>query len=329
MKVLVTGPDGVLGSNLVRILLHDGYEVSVLLIDKSLPTITLDGLNIKRYYGNILDPDSLDQPFADNQFVIHAAASTVVYPARSEMVNKVNVEGTKNIIKAALKHNIERLVYVGTANSFGFGSLENLGDENNEYTAGKYGLDYMDSKKKAQDLVLESVQNDALPAVIVNPTFMIGPYDSKPSSGAMIVALYRGKVPGYTSGGKNYIAVKDAARAMVNAIKQGRVGECYILGNHNLTFKNSFELIANTIGVKPPKRKMSSFIVRAYGSINSFFAKLFGYTPSVTKELAIISCETQYYSSEKARRELGLPNTPLSVAVKECFDWLQQNNYLN
>lgn len=329
MKVLVTGPDGVLGSNLVRILLNDGYDVSVMLINEDIPTPTLDGLNITRYYGNILDPESLDAPFEGQDFIIHAAASTIVYPARSEVVNKVNIDGTRNIIQATLKHHIKRLVYVGTANSFGFGSLENPGKEGNDYTAGKYGLDYMDSKKKAQDLVLSAVKNDGLPAVIVNPTFMIGPYDSKPSSGAMIVALYKGKVPGYTSGGKNYIAVKDAARAMVNAIKMGRIGECYILGNHNLTFKESFDIIANSIGVKPPKRKMADFIVKSYGATNSFFAKLFGYTPSVTKELATISCECHYYSSEKAKKELELPVTPLDVAVKECFNWFKENNYLN
>ncbi len=328
MKILVTGPDGVLGSNLVRELLKRSYEVSVMLIDEKGSYPTLDGLNIKRFYGNILNPADLDTAFEGHDVVIHCAASTSVFPARQEIVNKVNIEGTNNVVDAALKHNIQRLVYVGTANSFGFGTLENPGKEGNPYISIKYGLDYMDSKRYAQENVLEAVKDKNLPAIIVNPTFMIGPYDSKPSSGAMIVAINNGKVPGYTGGGKNYVAVKDAATAIANAVTMGRIGECYILGNVNLTFKEAFDLIADTIGAKAPKRKLSDFIVKSYGGINSFFAKIFKFTPSVTKELATISCEKHYYSPAKAREEIGLPQTPLKEAIKECYDWLVEHNYI-
>lgn len=329
MKILVTGPDGVLGSNLVRELLKREYEVSVLLLEGT-SSPTLEGLNITKYYGNILNTNNLDESIAGKDVVIHCAASTSVYPARDEFVNKVNIDGSQNIIDACLKHDIKRLVYVGTANSFGYGTThENPGKEGNPYTSIKYGLDYMDSKRKAQEIVLEAVEQKGLPAVIVNPTFMIGPYDSKPSSGEMILALYKGKVPGYTSGGKNYVAVKDAAFAMANAVTMGRVGECYILGNENLTFKEAFDKIATTIGVKPPKRNLPDFIVKSYGGVNSFLAKMFKFKPAVTKELATISCDMHFYSPEKARQELGLPQTPIEDAVKECFDWFKENGYLN
>lgn len=328
MKILVTGPDGVLGSNLVRELISREYEVSVLLEDgKASPT--LDGLNIIRFSGNILNPDDLDSAIQGKDVVIHGAASTAVFPARSEIINKVNIDGTKNVIDAALKHKVQRFIYVGTANSFGFGSVENPGKEGNPYLSAKYGLDYMDSKRKGQEIVLDAVKNSGLPGMVVNPTFMIGPYDSRPSSGAMVLAVYQGKIPGYTTGGKNYVAVKDAATAIANAITMGKIGECYILGNVNLTYQEAFNLMADAIGVKPPKRKLSTFMVTTYGRLNSFFAKLFGYYPSVTKELSIISCETHYYSPEKARREIGLPQTPLHIAVKECFDWLKENGYLD
>lgn len=326
MKILVTGPDGVLGSNLVRELLSRDYDVTVLLEDgKKAPT--LDGLSINKLSGNILNQNDLDKAIEGKNIVIHCAASTSVYPARSEIVNKVNIEGTKNVISAVQKHNVDRLIYVGTANSFGFGDATNPGVEGNPYTSIKYGLDYMDSKRIAQEVILESVEKDGLPAIVVNPTFMIGPYDSRPSSGAMVLAIHNGKVPGYTNGGKNYVAVKDAATAIANAVTMGRIGECYILGNVNLTYKEAFELIADTIGSKAPKRRLSNFMVKSYGSINSSLAKIFKFYPSVTKELATISCEIHYYSPEKARKELGLPQTPLKVAIKECFDWLDQNGY--
>lgn len=328
MKILVTGPDGVLGSNLVRELLSRDYEVSVFLLPGS-KAKTLEGLNIQKFYGNILNPEEIKGAIEGHDVVIHAAASTSVYPARDAFVNKVNIEGSKNVVNACMEANIKRLVYVGTANSFGNGtSTDQPGIENNPYTAKKYGLDYMDSKRVAQEWVLQQVKEKGLPAIIVNPTFMIGPFDSKPSSGEMILALYKGKVPGYTFGGKNYVAVKDAATAISNAVTMGRIGECYILGNENLTYKEAFNRFSNVIGVKPPKVGMNSGVVKFYGSTNSFLAKLFKFRPSVTKELATISTENHYYSAEKARKELGLPQTDVDTAVAECFEWFKENGYL-
>lgn len=115
---------------------------------------------------------------------------------------------------------------------------------------------------------------------------------------------------------------------MANAIDLGRIGECYIVGNVNLSFKEAFDLIATTIGAKPPKLKLPNPIVKLYGSFTSTTAKLFGFNPSVTRELAAISCDRHYYSVEKARKELELPQTPIQTAVKECFDWFKENGYL-
>jgi dihydroflavonol-4-reductase len=329
MEILVTGPDGVLGSNLVRELLLRNHNVSVLLEPGKDP-ITLKGLNITRHHGNILDPTALEPAFENKDIVFHCAASTSVWPAKNEIVNRVNIEGTQNIIDAVIKHKTQRLIYVGTANSFTYtADKNNPGTEGTPYASWHYGLDYMDSKYKAQELVLKYVKENNLPAIVVNPTFMIGPYDSRPSSGALILALHQGKVPGYSSGGKNYVAVKDVAYAMANAIDKGRIGECYILGNVNLTFKEAFELIAKTIDVKPPKLKLPDPIVKLYGSVTSLSARLFGFYPAVTKELAAISCDRHYYSVEKARKELDLPQTPIETAVQECFEWFKENGYLN
>jgi dihydroflavonol-4-reductase len=329
MEILVTGPDGVLGSNLVRELIYRNYTVHVL-VEPGKDPITLKGLPITVIHGNILDAESINKAVEGKEVVFHCAAATSVYPPRNEMVNRVNIDGTKNIIDAVLKHGVKRLIYVGTANSFSFGtSLDAPGVENTPYLSVKYGLDYMDSKYTAQQLILAHVKEHGLPALIVNPTFMIGPYDSRPSSGAMILAVHQGRVPGYSLGGKNYVAVKDVATAMANAITMGTIGECYIVGNVNLSYKEAFELIAKTIGAKTPTRKLTNFMVQSYGRLNSFFAKIFGYYPAVTAELAQISTENHFYSAAKAQRELQMPQTPLETAIKECFDWFKENNYLD
>ena len=327
MKVLVTGPDGLLGSNLIRELLNRGYSVTAMM-ENDKKSLTIENLPIQRIVANLLNTQDIINATVGVDIVIHCAASTSMFPARSEIINKVNIGGTQNIVDACKKNKVKRLIYVGTANSFGSGNLDNLGTEKNLYSSEHYGLDYMDSKYKAQLIVLENAKNGSLNAIVVNPTFMIGPFDSRPSSGEMLLSVYKRKIPGYTLGGKNFIAVKDVAVAITNAITNARNGECYILGNENLTYKQAFEKIAKTIGVNPPRIKFPTKAVLAFGKINSFLATTFKYTTKMPYELTLLSSEIHYYSSAKARDELGLPQTPIEVAIKDCFEWFLENGYL-
>ena len=327
MKVFITGADGLLGSNVIREMIRRGHTVTALIEEGKSPK-TLDGLMIKLVYGNILNAASLSTLMRGMDKVIHCAASTNIWPARSKITRKVNIDGTQNVIDACLENDIERVVFVGTANSFGRGSLDNPGNETNDYKASIYGLDYMDSKRTAQERVLKAVKEHQLPALIVNPTFMIGPNDSKPSSGAMILALIEGKVPCYTNGGKNYINVKDAAIGICNALTMGKIGEAYILGNQNLTFREMFQKIGTVVGAKPSKRTLPSFIVKSYGWLNSTFARLFGFTPSISHEMAILSCEDHYYSAQKAVEHLDLPQTPIENGILDCYEWFLENGYI-
>jgi len=328
MKIFVTGADGLLGSNLVRKLLAAKHEVSVFL-QPNKNTCTLDGLSIEKCYGDILNLEDIKKSIKTCDIVIHMAANTNIWPSRSEIVRKVNIDGTLNVVKASLMQNIKRLIYVGTANSFGFGPKENPGNETYPYKSAIYGLDYMDSKYEAQQIVLEAVKNQQLPAIIVNPTFMLGAFDSKPGSGAMILAICKKKVPGYSPGGKNYVYVNDVATAIVNAINKGRIGECYILGNKNLNYKEAFTLIANTVGVKPPQIKLPAYLAKTYGALSTGIAKIFKTTPTVSYNMVKIACDGHYFSVEKAIKELDLPQTPIEFAVKEAYNWFIENKYIN
>tara|TARA_R110002072_G_scaffold172042_4_gene325844 strand:+ start:365 stop:1351 length:987 start_codon:yes stop_codon:yes gene_type:complete len=327
MKVIVTGANGLLGSNLVRELLQRKHQV-IAFIENGKTPITLEGLTIQLVYGNILDLPSLKKHFQKADYVIHCAAMTNVWPSRCEKTCEVNIQGTENVIEACLDLKIKRLVYIGTANSFGFGTENDLGNETKKYRSSVYKLDYMDSKKEAQQRVLKAVKERKLQAIVVNPTFMIGPYDSGPSSGEMILSLYRGKVPGYTVGGKNFVNVKDAAFAVVNGLTMGEVGECYILGNENLTFEEAFKRISKIIDVKPPRLKLPPVIVKSYGYVSSLIGKIFDSKPSVTYELAVISNHVHFYSAEKARRDLCLPQNSIDEGIKDCVNWFKENNIL-
>ena len=326
MKIFITGGDGFLGSNLVRVLLDKGHELHIL-IQEGRVTNTLDGLDITFVEGDLLNFESLKQAAKDAEAIFHIAASTSIWPSRSEIVNTVNIEGTQNILQLAKELKVKKLVYVGTANTFSFGSIENPGIEDTAYLGRKYGLDYMDSKYEAHQLVMKAVK-EGVPAVVVNPTFMLGAYDSAPSSGAMILAVHSEKLPGYAPGGRNYICVKDAATGIANALEKGRVGESYIIGNENLSYKEAFGKIAKVLGVKPPKIDIPKWGILAYGKIGDIAANITGRKPTVSFPMAKIACDAHYFTAKKAIRELDLPQSPIEEGIRESFNWLKSNGYI-
>ena len=327
MRVFITGADGLLGNNLVRECLYRKFEVRVLLVNETTEAKGLRDLPIDRVYGNILDPTAVRKGMEGIDVVIHLAASTQVNPPRAKNINDVNIIGTQNIIQSAKDLKIKRLIHVGTANSFGPGSRENPGNEMSPYSGFKYRLDYFDSKFKAQEMVLQAAKNEQLDALVVNPSFMIGPLDSKPSSGALILALVKKKIPVCTPGSRTYVAVKDASHAIANAITLGKNGECYILGNESLTYSEFFKLLSKSLQVNVPKITLPSMLIRSYGKFNSSISKLTGKPPILSKEMATLSCENHCYSGEKARNELKMPHTPLNIAIKEAFEWFVENGY--
>jgi dihydroflavonol-4-reductase len=327
MPVLVTGADGFLGSNVVRQLLAAGRQVRCL-VQPGRSSATLAGLAVDIVHGDILDLEQMTAAAAGCEGIIHTAGSTTIWPARAPHIRRINVMGTATVIQAAIFGKVARLVHIGTANSFGFGSKNSPGDETRPYMAGRYGLDYLDSKYEAQQVVLGAVRATGVPAVVVNPTFMLGPYDSGPGSGTMIVRLARGQVPGYAAGGRCYASVRDVATAAVNALEGGEVGRCYICGNENLNYREAFSTICGVLGVRAPSMSFPPVLTKAVGLAGSAAAAVSGRPPTLSYPMASIACDEHYYSSERARRELGLPQTPVAQAVEEAVDWFRRNGYL-
>lgn len=327
MKVLVTGADGFLGNNIVRELLDRGLEVRAFL-QEGRTVQTLDQLSIEKCYGDLLNSAEVDQAVEGCDYIIHTAANTSIWPLRSEIVRQVNYNGTLNIISAAIKVKVKRLVSIGSANSFGNGSISNPGNEETPSTAGKFGLDYIDSKLHAQEAIIDHVTNHGLDAIIINPTFMLGPYDTKPSSGELLLALYHQKIPGYTSSGRNFIYVKDVATAACNALTMGRSGECYIMANENMTYKDFNQLVATELEINPPKLFIPKPLILAYGLISQAIAFIRSKPPVVSYTVARMSNETNYYTAAKAVEELNLPQTPIRIAIREAYDWFKENGYL-
>jgi len=324
MKILLTGADGLFGSNLVRLLIQRRHSVSVLLYNKS-ASATINDLDVERYYGDVLVPETIDNALSCCDAVIHAAALTNIWPDRSELVRKVNIEGTRNIIDSVLRNKINRMIYIGSGSSV---NSSDAGHDNNTFPGARFGLDYIDSKFEALNLVMDAVKNRGLPALAVLPTFMIGPYDSQPSSGKMILQVAKGRMKFFSGGGRNFVYVNDVATAVANSLTGGTIGKYYIAGNENITYREFLTKAAGILKKPAPVIAVPDWLIKTVGRLGSFYGNIFRREPLLTYSMACISCEKQYVNSDDAVNELGMPQTNIETAIRECYEWFIDNNYL-
>ena len=327
-NVFVTGADGMLGMSICRELISQGYHVKafVLSVPKSFLTSSPD---VEIVTGNVLDPESVERELAGCDFLIHCAALTSVWPRRSAAVLHTNLNGTRNVLEAAKKAGVKRMVHIGTASSFTPGSIDRPGDEASAYSGWKFCLDYTDSKYLAQQLLLKEYSENGFPVVILNPTYMLGPYDSGPSSGKMLIEILESKIFGYSPGGKNFVCSADVARAVVNSLRTGRTGECYIIGGENLSYREFFEIVCKATDKKIKLFKIPASLILVFGFISSAFARLTFTHPRLSFTMARFACVDQYYSSRKAEEELGYLPASIEKGINSCVDWFKSNGYLN
>jgi dihydroflavonol-4-reductase len=325
--IFLTGADGLLGSNLCRVLLDRGYRLRILQ-QAGRHTGTLDGLALDVVVGDLSDRATLQEAVAGCDAVIHVAAITNTWPSRGEIYWQVNVEGTRNLAEAVLAAKVPRMLCVGSASSLGFGTKGQPGTEQTPFVSDRYGLDYIDSKRAAHVLLEQYVAERGLPAMILCPTFMIGPYDAKPSSGAMIMAIAERRMPVMPLGGKNWVYVQDVAYALANALTRGRIGETYLLGHENLSYPEALRIIAEEAGTRPPRLGMPGSLLRGAGWMASKVSRFTGKQPAFSYEMARIAADGHYFSPAKAVAELDMPQTGLRHAVREALTWFRAHGYL-
>lgn len=327
MKVLVTGANGLLASNLVRDLLHSGYEVRGMVRESS-NLLSLKRIDVELFKGEITNPADVRSAFAGCEVVIHAAANTSQWPTGYEAYKRTNVDATQLLLDEAVRRNIEKFIFVGSANAFDPGSREKPGTEESPFTEkGKSG--YMLSKYVAQNLVLSEFQRSGLPAIVVNPTFMLGKYDAKPSSGQIVLMAHGKNLMACPSGGKNFVHVADVARGIVNSISMGKPGECYLLANENLTYTDFFEKMKLVTGFPRRQMQLGKSLIMLAGEMGSLLETVRKKPAKLNAVNARLLCTYNYYSAAKAVRELSMPQTPVSQAIEDAVEWFEQYGYLS
>ena len=328
-KVLVTGATGLLGANVVRTLLERGYEVRAL-VRRTSNLKALEGVTVELCEGDITDEGSIRAAVDGCDYAVHAAALVSMWPGHFKLMERVNVEGTRNFLNACKAYGrLERLVHVSSVDAIGMRSRENPADEAVPWDYSQYRNGYALTKKRAQDIALEFAAG-GMPVVVVNPTYMFGAHDAKPSSGQMIIEVVRKRARFYTTGGNNFVDVLDVAAGIANALVAGSPGELYILGNddYNLSYREIFSLIADITGAPKPLAPIPRPVALLAGRLSDAVSMVLNKPTQLSYAAAFMGYQPHYFTSKKARTKLDLPQSPVEGAIERAYAWFRQNGYI-
>ena len=327
MKCFVTGATGFLGTHVARQLLAKGAELR-LLVRKTSRTENINDLAAERFVGDLRDPESLKQGMAGCEFVFHVAADYRLWARNGRELYESNVEGTRNILRAARDAGVRRVVYTSSVATMGFGNNGRITDERTPVSLEDMIGDYKRSKFMAERLAIEAGQAGQN-VVIVNPTTPIGERDIKPTpTGKIVVDFLRRKFPAYVDTGLNLVDVVDCAEGHLLAMEKAIPGERYILGSENLTLKQILDKLAAITGLPSPKVKLPYAMAYATGAVDTLVTgKIMKREPRVTLDSVRMGRKKMFVTSAKAQRDLGWNPRPVDDALRRAVEWFQAYGY--
>ncbi|HVS26288.1 MAG TPA: hopanoid-associated sugar epimerase [Burkholderiales bacterium] len=325
---LVTGASGFVGSALARRLIAAGHRVKVLLRPTS-DRRNIEELPVEIAQGNLTDKASLERALEGCNSLFHAAADYRLWTRNPDELYQSNVNGTLNIMQAALKTGVKRIVYTSSVATLGLNADGTPADENTPVAFADMIGHYKRSKFMAEAEVKKLVQEQGLPAVIVNPSTPVGPRDIKPTpTGRMVLDAACGRTPAYVDTGLNLVHVDDVAEGHWLAYERGTIGERYILGARNMTLKEILTVVAKIAGHKPPRVRLPHNLVLPIAYLAEAWAWLTdGSEPRATVDGVRLSKKYMFFSIEKAQRELGYHPRAVEQALKDAVDWFRANGY--
>jgi dihydroflavonol-4-reductase len=231
-----------------------------------------------------------------------------------------NVDGTRNLLAAARKAGVGRVVYTSTVGCIGV-PHNGIGDETSPVTLEDMAGDYKRSKFMAEQAALEFAR-EGLDVVIVNPTAPIGDHDVKPTpTGKIVLDFLKGQMPAFIDTGLNVVDVRDTAAGHLLAYERGRAGVRYILGSENLTLAQILQKLAAITGRKAPSLRLPYAVAYCAGACSTAWAELTGAPPRVPMEAVRMARKKMWVTHEKARRELGFEPGPAETALRRAVEW--------
>ena len=334
MTTLVTGATGFIGGNLARALAKRNDRVRALVRPTS-NDLAIRDVDVAQVRGDILDADSLVAAMDGCETVYHCAANYVFWARDPSSIHLTNVRGTENVLAAARTTGVRKMVFTSSVSTIGLPSAGGASPD------GALGVEemapqpdhlighYKQSKYRAEQLALEA--NDAdLQVVVVNPCAPVGKWDVKPTpTGRIPLDFARGRIPGYLNTGMNLVDAGDVAQGHILAMERGKPGERYILGNRNLTLREVFGMLAHITGRQAPKLRFPYWLVSGVGHVDQWVeGGLLRREPAIPLEGVRIARHPMYVSSQRAVVELGMPQSPVEVALEKAVRWFHDHGYL-
>ena len=327
MKTLITGASGFIGSAVMRLLLEADHDVRAIVRPGS-DRRNLDGLPVEIFEGDLQDKTSLEDAAKDCNAVFHVAADYRLWIPDPDNMYQTNVAGTRNLMLASAEAGVEKIVYTSSVAVLGLNKDGSPANEDTPISADDMIGHYKRSKYLAEKEVTKLINENALPAVIVNPSTPLGPRDIKPTpTGNIILETLNDRMPAYVDTGLNIAHVDDVAKGHLLAFEKGKIGERYILGGENLSLQTILGIICELIDKKPPSIKLPHNLVLPIAWCMERWAEISKKEPRATVDEVRMSKKLMYYSSDKAIKELGYETRPAKEAIKDAIDWFIKNGY--
>ncbi len=320
MKVLVTGANGLLGHHIVFELLKRNLQVAIIV--RSTENIFFDLKAVEVIVGDFMDYDSLKYAATACNAIIHTAATTSTKLLYYQEYQNINSHGAALVVQVANVLNIHHLVFVSTANTIGYGNSNAVADETFPIESPFSNSFYAQSKVEAEEIFVKASKMPKNHVVIINPTFMIGAFDTKPSSGRLLLMAYKKRLMFIPKGGKNFVDVSAVGALVCNALNRGRNGERYLASGKNMSFREFYTLQKQIGNYKQLLIEIPDTILKLIARVGDLLRKM-GIKTEINsmnvKQLII----REYYSNQKAKSELEMPDTDMKISISNAIDWFK------
>jgi dihydroflavonol-4-reductase len=326
--IVVTGGTGHLGNALLHALAAEGTTDVRVLVRRGRSSAAITDLGLQMVDADIRDYESLVRAFQGADVVYHVAGIVSIAETGLKRLRETNVEGTRNVVNACREVGVRRLVYTSSVHAFvepASGTyLRETCDIDPERVRGPYAR----TKAEATRIVLEAVR-EGMDAVIVFPSAIIGPYDSRPSHlGQLMLDSARGHLPAAVRGAYDFVDVRDVAQGLIAAAREGRRGEGYILGGHRVTIDGLLKTVELITGARAPRLCLPLGFAKTVSVFMPAYYRVRRQQPRFTTYSLHVVSSNSLMSHEKAERELGFSPRPFEETVRDGLQWFQEQGML-